>query len=404
MAGVTEQGFIRKSKEEILSDLEEKYRTALGQDIDLSILSEDGIRMRILADELDAVHQLAESVFYSNFAHTATGVSLDRVLNPLGGERQPAKRSIVALNFSGVNGSFVDIGTICQTGNGLQFITIQSGTISGGFVTLNAQALNLEYGINGNVPANTISTIATAIAGVDSVTNPEPATGGRSIETDIEYLNRFMNDGVNGGSSAANVQSVLNQIDSVLAAVVYENNTDFVDVDGRPPHSMEAVIEGGTPQEIAETCLRNWPGGIESYGSQSATVIDSKGVPRTYYFNRPADVTLFVKIDITRDLAQWVSGSETIVKTNCIKVIGGVDTIGSVSTSYKGDGTGADVFAWKLIAAQSGLSEYESVKVLGIKAMTVKVGSSSPANLDELSINSRQRAKLITANIQVNFV
>ncbi|MCG6162338.1 phage baseplate protein, partial [Leptospira bandrabouensis] len=76
----------------------------------------------------------------------------------------------------------------------------------------------------------------------------------------------------------------------------------------------------------------------------------------------------------------------------------------SVSTSYKGDGTGADVFAWKLVTAQSGLSEYESVKVVGIKAMTVKVGSSSPANLDELSINSRQRAKLITANIQVNFV
>lgn len=404
MAGVTEQGFIRKTRDEILSDLEEKYKTSLGQDIDLSILSEDGMRMRILADELDSIHQLAEAVFYSNFAHTATGASLDRVLNPLGSERQPAKRSIVALKFSGVNGSFVDVGTICQTGSGLQFITIQSGTISGGFVILNAQALSLDYGINGDVAANAITTINNAIAGVDSVTNLEPARGGRSIETDVEYLNRFLGEGINGGSSAANVQGVLNQIESVLTAIVYENNTDFVDVDGRPPHSMEAVIEGGAPEEIAETLLRNWPGGIESFGSQSATVIDTKGVARTYYFNRPADVLVYVKIDIVRDLTLWVPGSETIVKTNCIKVVGGVDTIGSTSTSFKGDGTGADVFSWKLIASQSGLSEYSSVKVLGIKSMTAKVGLSSPANLDELSINSRQRAKLITANIQVNFI
>ncbi|AYV56957.1 baseplate J/gp47 family protein [Leptospira kmetyi] len=404
MAGVTEQGFIRKTRDEILSDLEEKYKTSLGQDIDLSILSEDGMRMRILADELDSIHQLAESVFYSNFAHTATGASLDRVLNPLGSERQPAKRSIVALKFLGVNGSFVDVGTICQTGSGLQFITIQSGVIAGGFVILNAQALSLEYGINGDVAANAITTINTAIAGVDSVTNPEPARGGRSIETDAEYLNRFLNEGINGGSSAANVQGVLNQIESVLTAIVYENNTDFVDVDGRPPHSMEAVIEGGTPEEIGETLLRNWPGGIESFGSQNATVLDTKGVARTYHFNRPADVLAFVKIDIVRDLALWVSGSETIVKTNCIKVVGGVDTIGATSTAFKGDGTGADVFSWKLIASQSGLSEYDSVKVLGIKSMTAKVGLSSPATLDELSINSRQRAKLITANIQVNLI
>ncbi|EQA69711.1 baseplate J/gp47 family protein [Leptospira noguchii] len=404
MSGVTSQGFIRKTRDEIISDLEAKYRTGLGSDIDLSILSEDGIRMRVLADELDEIHKLAEDIFYSNFAHTATGVSLDRVLNPLGSERQPAKRAIVGLRFSGVNGSFVNIGTICQTGSGIQFITIESGTVSGGSVLLNAQALNIEYGISGNVSANLITTINTALTGIDSVTNPEPARGGRVIETDSEYLNRFIDSGINGGSSAANVQGALNNIESVLSAKVYENVTDFVDVEGRNPHSMEAVIEGGTPTEIGDCFLKNWPGGIESLGSNSTTLIDNKGVARTYYFNRPTDVPIFVKIDILRDLTLWETGSETIVKTNCIKVLGGVDAIGPISTSYKGDGTGEDVFAWKLIAAQSGLSEYDSVKVHGIKSMAVRVGLSAPATLDELVISSRQRAKLVTANIQVNFL
>ncbi|EMY78906.1 baseplate J-like protein [Leptospira weilii serovar Ranarum str. ICFT] len=404
MSGVTEQGFIRKTKEEILTDLEESYRTHLGEDIDLSIVSEDGIRMRILADEIDKIHQLAEAVFYSNFAHTATGVSLDRVLNPLGSERQPAKRSIVTLRFSGVDGAFVPVGVICRNGSGILFITIESGSVSGGTILLNAQALEIEYGIKGNVSANTINTINTAIVGIDSVSNPEPARGGRAMETDYEYLNRFIEEGVNGGSSASNVQGVLNNIESVLTAVVYENATDFVDAEGRPSHSMEAVIEGGTAAEIGDVFLRNWPGGIESFGSEMTTVIDNKGVPRTYYFNRPVDVNVYVQIDIVKDPILWAPGSEAVVKTNCIKVIGGVDTIASISTSYKGDGTGADVFSWKLIAAQSGLTEYNSFNVLGIKSMSVKVGFTSPALLDSLTINSRQRAKLITANIQVNFI
>lgn len=404
MAGVTEQGFIRKTRDEILTELEENYRTRLGEDIDLSIVSEDGIRMRILADEIDKIHQLAEAVFYSNFAHTATGVSLDRVLNPLGAERQPAKRSIVTLRFSGIDGASIPTGVICQNQSGILFITIESGSITGGSILLNAQALEIEYGIKGNVEANSINTINNAITGVDSVNNPEPARGGRAIETDYEYLNRFIEEGVNGGSSAANVQGVLNNIESVLTAIVYENATDFIDGEGRPPHSMEAVIEGGTSEEIGEAFLRNWPGGIESFGSEMSTVIDNKGIPRTYYFNRPVDVNVFVKIDIVKDPILWAPGSEAVVKTNCIKVIGGVDTIGPVSTSYKGDGTGADVFSWKLIAAQSGLTEYNSLNVLGIKSMSAKVGFSSPGLLDELTINSRQRAKLTTANIQVNFV
>lgn len=244
MAGVGEQGFIRKSREEILSELEEGYKTLLGGDIDLSIVSEDGIRMRILADELDKIHQLAEKVFYSNFTHTAFGVSLDLVLNPLGSERQPAKRSIVVLRFSGVDGAVVPAGVICQTVNGLLFITIEFGVLSGGHVDLNAQALEISYGLNGNLNANSITTINTAVSGIDLVTNPEPSRGGRAIETDSEYLNRFIQEGVNGGSSAASVQGVLNNVPSVLNAIVYENNTDFTDVDERPPHSMEAVIEG----------------------------------------------------------------------------------------------------------------------------------------------------------------
>ncbi|MCE9501137.1 MAG: baseplate J/gp47 family protein, partial [Leptospira sp.] len=321
---------------------------------------------------------------------------------PLGSERQGPKNSIVDLEFFGEDDSLIKSGTISGTPSGVLFITIEAKTIISESISVKARAI--ESGTSGNVAANSITEILTPLTGIDSVNNPEPAIGGRVRETDTEYFNRFMEQGSEGGSSAVGIQSALNNIQSILSAIVYENETDFEDEAGRPPHSMEAVIEGGTAEEIADLFVKKWPGGIESFGEESATIIDNKGQTRTYYYNIPEEVTIYVKIEIEKDLDVWVPGSESIVKSNCIKVVGGIDTIGDVSTNYKGNGTGKNLFSWELIAAQRGLTEYNSVKVLGIKAINAFVDTESPASEDTVIISGRQKPKLITANVTVNFL
>jgi len=394
--GITEQGFIRKTREIIVSELQESYREKFGNLIDLSVYSQDGIRLNMTADVLDENWKLAESVYNAVFLTTATGVNLDRVCGQGGLLRQPAKRAIVDLEFTGEDLAEIPLGTICQTASGIQFITIEDGVISGTTTVVKASAV--EAGASGNVASLSVNEIATPIVGIDSVENPDPASLGRAIETDAEFRLRYKERGVAGGSSAVSIQTILNNVESIITAIVYENATAFTDVDGRPPYSMEAVIEGGNNNDIANALLNNWPGGTESYGSLTATIIDNKGITRNFKYNNPTDITIYVRVEITRDLTKWITGSEAIVKKNCVKLVGGIDN----AISYPGQGIGADVYSWLLIAAQQGLSDFSTEKIAGIDSIKIFVGlSANPLSGDTIVIAGRERAKLLTANINV---
>lgn len=400
--GVTEQGFIRKTKSEIIRDMKDRASSLLGPDTDLSESSEDGLRILMQADLFDEVWQKIEDVFYSNFLETSFGVSLDRVVAEGGVERAKPKRSIVPLRFEGVPDSPIEVGIISQTPQGIQFITIESGVILGdGFGTVLAQAI--QFGVIGNVEANSITEINTPKNGILSVTNPESATQGRIRETDPELISRYKERGTSGGSSAVQIQNLLKNEQSIITAKVYENATKLEDADGRPPSCMEAVIEGGSPEQIGNIFIKNWPGGIESFGEETITIIDNENIPRTYKYSRPTDVQIYVKITIeTTD--KWIEGSEQVVKTNCIKIVGGTDTIGPISTVYSGKGLGESLASWELEASQLGVDEFKTDKVAGIKSIEIEIGISEPPEESFVNATGRQRLKLITENIEVAFV
>lgn len=53
---------------------------------------------------------------------------------------------------------------------------------------------------------------------------------------------------------------------------MYENRTNETDSEGRPPHSVEAVVDGGSNSDIAEQILATVSAGITTYGSVSVDV------------------------------------------------------------------------------------------------------------------------------------
>lgn len=397
--GVTPQGFIRKSREQILADQQANSRLLLGNDIDLSDQSPDGLRIQAQTDELDLLWKTLEDIYYSNFVSTATGINLDRAMAIGGQERAQPKRSIVPLKFGGVIGATIPTGKIVQTAQGIQFITIESGEIDDSeFGTVLGQCL--QFGEIGNVPSNSITEILTADTGISTVTNVSGATQGRKIETDLETYIRYKERGVAGGSSAAAIQSAINNLQSVITAIVYENPESIEDEDGRPPHSMQAVIEGATSEEIGELFLKVWPGGIRSVGSESITVQDNKGQNRTYFYDRPEDVRVYAKVTIQTN-ANYLPGSNTIIKTNCIKIVGGADTISSNTINYPGKGIGESLFAWEFEAAQLGIEDFATVRVNGIVSISVEIGLTDTPTDTVLDALGSQRFKLNTADIEI---
>ena len=95
------------------------------------------------------------------------------------------------------------------------------------------------------------------------------------------------------------IASALLALNGVTSANVYENDQDTTDGDGRPPHSIEAVVNGGDSADIGLVIWQKKAAGIDTYGSQSVTVNDSQGFPHTINYNRPIQVPIWLDIAVT---------------------------------------------------------------------------------------------------------
>ncbi len=109
-----------------------------------------------------------------------------RIYQRTGMERKPATYAEGQLRVEGTGS--INQGDLFQTESGTQFKADES-------VTVNENAMvhikAVVAGDEGNVPANTIKYMPVSIAGITSVTNPEPTGGGYNTEQDEDLLQRY---------------------------------------------------------------------------------------------------------------------------------------------------------------------------------------------------------------------
>ena len=151
-----------------------------------------------------------------------------------------------------------------------------------------------------DVSVNSINQIISTFTGWNSVNNIVPGAFGRNQETDDELRLRY-NLGV-FRLGAATLESInanlLQNVPGILNLTVYENDSDVTDSDGRPPHSIEVIVNGGDPQQIANQIFLVKAAGIDTYGNVSVTVTDSAGFPHPINFNRPTPIYIWVNVDV----------------------------------------------------------------------------------------------------------
>jgi len=395
--GVTNQGFVKKTFEDILEEIQDTARTAsyFGPDVDLSTASEVGQFTQLMAKTLSDVWEDLEDLYYTNNLDNADGVNLDRVVALGGLTRQDAQKATVDLSVSGTNGTTLAVGDLTvQTAQSVQFANITTGTIASGVTTLTVRAL--VGGEDGVVPANSITQIVNPVAGVDAVNNPLASTGGAAIESDANLRARYESRGVAGGSSVPAIIAALGNVDNVTRALVVENATNITDGEGRPPHSIECIVAGtATNSDIANAIFNSKPGGIEPIGSQSLVVLDANSDPHTIKWNVPSEISTNVVINVT-STSEWVAANVTAIKTKTIEVIGGVDTIDGEATEYSGLGIGEDVLSWQIEANYDDITGMEDVVVYVAKSPT------TPTTGRKVTIATDEYARCDTANITVN--
>jgi uncharacterized phage protein gp47/JayE len=164
-------------------------------------------------------------------------------------------------------------------------------------------------------PSGSLTVIVTAVAGLVSFVNELDADLGSDIETDNALrLRRLIELQSPGAATVEAIRADVLAVNDVTAVVVFQNNSAVTDLDGRPAHSVEIVVQGGDDQDIAEAIFDTVAAGIGMVGSVMVEVTDSQGFIHEINFNRPDEIDIYVTVDLTIDMNTFPADGATQVR------------------------------------------------------------------------------------------
>lgn len=294
---------------DIRNDLIEQFKQIYGQDIYLENDSQDYQMISAFALKTYDTMQMLQIIYNNRSPKTAVGAALDSIVKMNGIARKQASYSTCELTLTGDIGTVI-AGGICEDEAGYKWdlpadLTFETETIKAVATCETIGAIEAAK--------NMITKINTPQKGWISVTNDVPATVGAAVETDEQLRQR------QSLSVAIPGQNMLNSTIAGIASIVgvtrykiYDNDTNITDDNGIPSHSIAAVVEGGSNEDIAEQIyLRKGPGG-GTYGSVFVNYTNADGLPNTVRFSRPTYVNINANIRIKANTGYTTSVTDNI--------------------------------------------------------------------------------------------
>lgn len=266
-------------------------------------------------------------------------------------------------------------------------ITVVSVTPSMTQPGIDQASVNVTATSTGPILANagTLNTIVTPISGLNGVLNVIDAVVGRDVETDNAYrARRAVTLQVAGAGTVEAIRSRLLALLGVTAVIVFENTTNIPDLDGRPPHSFEAIVQGGDTTAIANLLWQIKPAGIATDGSIPIVITDSQGQVHTIRFSRPTDLNIYVHLILTVDTNFPLNGDAAATQ--------------AIVTSGNALGIGTEVIVIpKLISSIAGIP--------GIQDAVLLIGlAPSPTLSDNILVAPNQIAVFDSSRINVTHI
>ncbi len=310
--GLTADGFLIKRLADIKAEIEQRFRDEFGDEIDLRPQTPEGFIIGIMSEREAEVWELAQAVFDSKNPNKAVGKQLDDVVEITGTTRTPAQNSSIDDGVArGTNGTVIDPGVaefiVSVAGNPLARFKVIDGPYTINIAdgpTFKSGPIKLISEETGEIVANTgtLTIIETPLGGVDSFTNESDATLGAEIESDPDLkLKRNTELQIAGSATIDAIISELNSRALVTAVIVFQNIFSIIDLDGRPPKSLDIVVLGDDEQDLADAIFKVVGGGNETIGDITKTVIDGENFSHTIKFSRPTPVDIHIELDLTVD-------------------------------------------------------------------------------------------------------
>jgi hypothetical protein len=170
---------------------------------------------------------------------------------------------------------------------------------------------------------------------------------------------------------------------------VLENFTDVTDVNGLPPHSIEAIVLGGADADIAQVIYETKAAGTRPHGTTFVNITDSSGNPQAIGFSRPTSTN--IRMDVAFD---WVTGS---YPDNTAAEAAVAALIEAKFTQLQG--VGRDVVIVRYEGAVNALNtDDEEPDVITDVTVTACVDPGTPTRANQV-VGIRNRAVLTTLNV-----
>jgi uncharacterized phage protein gp47/JayE len=393
--GLTPDGFVAKTLEEIEAGMVQKQRDTIDPAIDTTSFGLLGQLNNIVASELASVWELAEAVNDSQDPAKAAGAAQDALYALTGTAREDASPSAVICDVELLAATSIAAGEAIASvdGNPSARFANTEPLINLGASTATLQALfeALETGPT-VANANTLTVRETLPAGWVSVNNPEDAELGANIESDAAYRNRREDElFAQGGGTVDGLRANLLQLETVIAANVIENTAMTPSAEGLPPKSFCAVVRSETgaddDQAIAENIWANKPAGIEPFGDVVQEVLDTEGMPHDVGFRRAAEVPIYVALRLTVDASTYVG--DDVVKAAVIASAETPNTSGYLDV-------GVDVYAGRFVTVA-----LQQRGVLNAEARVSLASADYATGVPALAISSFETGVLDTTRISI---
>jgi len=385
--GVTPEGFVRKTTQIILQEINDEQLGSIASTLDLDPDQPLGQVNGIVSDKVGECWEILQTLYRAFDPDAAEDQLLVNLGKLTGTAKRAASKSEVVCQCDMQAGTELVSGTHFAAIAGKEdvlwtpkenFSAPSDGVHSVTFVSEQTGPIDANPG--------TITVIVTSVVGWNSITNPNPATPGRVVDSNETIRERREEQLTAAGSATVDaIKADLLEIEDIESASVFENDGAQTDQLGRPPGAIEAVIFDGDPALVANDTIAQaiWDakaGGAGTFGDQSGTATDANGDAQTVNFTRVTVREIWLEFDVTVG-ANYAGDAalKTHIATEGNKLDQDDDVIASYLSSLCFDVQGVT------------------------KVSAVRLGfSAAPAGTDDLEIAFREIARFDTSRIVVN--
>lgn len=310
-AKFTDTGLVIPTYSDIFEYYLQGMREIFGNTVYLSPEGPDYQQLAILAQAASDAHEALRIMWSSQDVDAAEGVALDILGNRVGLTRNSNSLSQCQAEISGTVGATIVSGIVAGA-DGILWNLPTSVTldVSPKTVTLTCQKWGPREDAVGSI--NIIITASSGLNYWDTVSNTTIPTGGSDIESDSSYRKRIKESFAPYGRSSLEVlTSRLANVEGVTNCIIRENDTNVTDSRGIPSHSISAVVEGGSDEDIFNVLTYKGEG-VGTYGDVSTKITNMFGEEVTYSFFRADKKPLYLRIS-GNDLGGWDEQTQSTV-------------------------------------------------------------------------------------------